>query len=358
MRERHPWARLGWWSIPAAAALMACGGGSPGEAGPQQDGGRLDGGEGERDVASSEAAADGGVAMHEAGQDGETVVGDGSTAVPQTCDDLASLVCGSVDTCAPFFITIFFGDKSTCEAQVKDDCDYFGGAGSPLDMVACARALAAGNCHAVRTADLSKVGIPEVCLLPKGSQAAGTACGADTQCQSLACVGNGAINHYCGTCASSAAEGDVCGAMSVCDADLVCNLGTCSRPVVPGAPCDPSSDLACPGGTSCVSGVCQPAGMAGATCGATSPPCDHAHGFGCMGSTCAAIAVATSGQACGPAAFADCSGGLFCSGQTSTVCVAEHVIGGSCSGDAGTSCVGAIRCNMGVCSYQPPDLCH
>jgi hypothetical protein len=283
--------------------------------------------------------------------------GDAGT-VPQSCSALANIVCEAVSSCAPFFLTIFFGDMDTCASSLGANCEHFQEVGQPLDMTACSQALAAPYCHAVLSAGLDFAGVPELCSLPRGSASAGASCGADTDCESLVCVGKGLPQpDSCGSCAAAVGDGGSCDSAHVCTPDLVCNVTTCAAPAMPGSSCNKSSNLRCPGGTACVGGICQPHGSLDASCdNATGELCDEAHGLACKASACAEVVVASEGQPCGATAFADCAGGLFCHPSTSA-CVAESSLGGSC-GDGGTSCLSPIYCNAGVCAYLPNDTCQ
>src|SRR5579884_3444987 len=108
-------------ALAGTIALAACGGGAThGAAGPSVDASD----EGLSDAAEPEADAprDSRSGSPDGGAD---VLRDGGPpATPRTCDDLASLVCGTVQSCAPFWLTIFLGDVDTCAGRIKDMCGH------------------------------------------------------------------------------------------------------------------------------------------------------------------------------------------------------------------------------------------
>ena len=333
------------YRLSCALALAACSGGDePARSAPADSGGGT-----APDAAASDAFAPGDSDESDGHADSSP---DGAVdADASPCGDFGRLVCGAVQTCAPFWLTTRFGDADACASGLAAACDQFAAAGTPLDEAGCARALAAPDCHAVLTADSDTAGIPALCLRPRGSRSAAASCGSFFECQSLSCaIAPGAL---CGVCLDESRQGEACDAgTAVCEADLVCNGATCVPPATPGSPCG-GPDVRCPGGTSCSNGTCQPYGGAGAPCG-PGARCDNAHGFACRASTCAPVTVAAAGQPCGPAAFAQCGPGLFCYGSA---CVVSHGLGGSCGPDAGTTCDIPYWCDSNVCTYMPPDLC-
>jgi hypothetical protein len=134
---------------------------------------------------------------------------------PQTCADLARLVCGSVQTCAPFWLTINFGDSTTCVSRLNDVCNHAEGAGTPFDKAGCAQALAAPYCHAVLSADFERGGIPDVCGHPRDDRAANASCGSFSECRSLSCAFQG--GGLCGTCAGEAGRAHLATARPAAD---------------------------------------------------------------------------------------------------------------------------------------------
>ncbi len=289
-------------------------------------------------------------------------MGDGSAHVPQaadggillqTCDDLANAVCGAVQACAPFWLTSYIGGLDVCLGRLKDECTHLEAAGTPVDMGECARALGAPYCHAVLTADVARSGIPDVCVRPRGKGATGAPCGSPVECQSIFCHIPSA---FCGNCAARSDEGGPCtdstNGVTICEPDLVCNMGTCTKPVAPGSPCTPGSDMRCPGGTFCANGVCEPWRGEGASCSATER-CDNPHGLGCNNSSmCAHFAVVGPGQPCGKTPFTACGPDLACF----DTCVPALGADGGCGPDAG-GCVAPYWCSNSVCSYVPASLC-
>ncbi len=204
---------------------------------------------------------------------------------------------------------------------------------TPSALDACANALAASGCSALRG---------PACAFGPGSLAVGASCVSDDQCQNGDCTagsdapdGGGPI--VCGKCATgsncadatcgpdttceinSSADGGTTGmclpvtfgdagakcngAQAQCKPGLSCNraVGACSAPGAAGAPCADTSDcsgsLVCPVAPGSSASTCQSAGQAGASCVVDS---DCAVGLGCdlAKRACAAITWAAAGQPC------------------------------------------------------------
>jgi hypothetical protein len=272
----------------------------------------------------------------------------GSTAATiADCGQLADQACSTMASCAPAYLALAFGTQSQCAAAVSGACDHFSSLGRPLDFQGCANALNAPHCQAI----LTNPYLPKVCLMPRGANAAGAACGADSDCQSLLCNKKGAT---CGTCTARGARGASCTAPGECEPGLLCDGSKCVDTVGAGDPCDATVPL-CSADTTCVNSTCQALGTAGATCNAlTTNTCASAQGFVCASGTCAQMTILNEGQSClNPEQT--CNGMLYCTGTaTAKTCVARASLGQDCSV---APCLLSLNCVNGLCSYEELNTC-
>ena len=112
------------------------------------------------------------------------------------CDALASGYCGAINRCAPLWIQIAYGDVATCVQRLKISClsdvNAPQSAATAANAATCASGVAAVSC-----ADLFNHAFT-TCEIP-GPRANGSACGANSQCQSGFCR----LTNRCGTCAKA-----------------------------------------------------------------------------------------------------------------------------------------------------------
>jgi hypothetical protein len=218
-------------------------------------------------------------------------------------------------------------------------------------MEDCAKATAGQTCD--DSLDNSQL---SACTVP-GSNADGTACGSEAQCQSGYC--RLMLGSLCGTCAKRAAAGGQCVVDADCQATLVCASGTCTGPGQVGASC--SGKQPCLRSLTCVSGSCQAPLQAGAACLPTD--CDVAHGLYCdiQSKKCTQTQVAQVGQPCGlvNGVLVACAGGASCANVKSGqgTCHPPAPDGAPCGPDI--PCLAPAICTSTArCTLPNPSVCH
>jgi hypothetical protein len=293
--------------------------------------------------------------------------GGGDVTVDQACADLASSLCGKIRTCAPFLVSLVWGDEAGCVAREKLACPaLFNAPGTgitPGDAEACVPVYMAASCE-----DVVANKTPTACSF-HGSVPAGGACGVNEQCSDGAyCDVSG--GQGCGTCSARATEGGSCTDDGNCQRGLVCakpnnsGAGTCTVPRGLGATCDKShpclATLGCTSG-----GMCGPVLGAGSSC--TTQVCDSLRGLYCNPAThiCSQVQLAAPGNACGFSAtdgsYAACAASGRCalaSGSTTNgTCEATAADGQACDATRGPPCRPPAFCAAGTCTL-PSANCH
>jgi hypothetical protein len=335
------------WLAAGALALAACsscssssakGGGSP-----QGDGGKM---------AVSDAASD---------------TGSGPSAAT-ACADFATAVCGQLNACTPFALSVGYGTMATCLQRMAIACaptlSAPGSTATPSQMETCVQAIGGETCD-----DWLDNAQPSACSF-MGSVTAGGPCGVDSQCQTGYC--RLAAGTLCGTCTTRAMSGQsspdggpACVVDADCEATLVCNMGVCMAPAAQGATCTMTQP--CERTLSCIGGQCATPKATGAACSAATD-CNGLIGGYCNTQLmmCATTGVAMPTQACGVV-----SGGLATCIGGPTQCVNVNAMGqGTCSATAadgapcgpGLGCVAPAACvpNGGQykCTLPDPASCH
>jgi hypothetical protein len=274
----------------------------------------------------------------------------------QACTDFASALCGRLEACTPFALTVAYGDVGTCTTRSALLCTTALGAGgtlvTPGQMEGCAQAVTAETCD--ESLDNPQ---PSACDVP-GALANGTACGSHAQCQSSYC--KLAAGSLCGTCTAHAGAGAQCTIDADCQATLVCNSGSCIAPAQTGGAC--SATQPCLRTLTCIGGKCSTPLAAGATCAAATD-CDGTHGVYCNTQTkkCTQTQVAASGQPCGIVGgnLAACSGGDSCAGVKNGqgTCHQPAADGAPCGPDI--YCIAPAVCTQTArCTLPNPSVCH
>lgn len=267
----------------------------------------------------------------------------GGSDLPQTCQELAAVVCAELTACAPYYAQITLGDAGDCIARVESGCAHFDQVGTPLDVLACVRELHLPDCSGIAAIR----DVPLQCYAPPGPQMVGGPCTFPFDCDSLLCFKG---NQACGQCAQRVGEGATCDDLHVCNYDLACVEGSCQRAASRNAEC--GDMMPCLAGSSCVEGSCQVWGQEGESCDALHP-CDGLHGFSCSQSTCVKLGVAELDGACGVSALANCRAGTSCGADS--LCVAEAPLDGACG--MGNGCDFPLRCADFVCGYKSASAC-
>ena len=215
-----------------ALGALSCGGSEPSNGG--NAGGA--GGSGASGGGGSGASPDGG---------GGGDSGSGVTA-EQACTESANALCSMFDSCAPFAITVLFGDLATCIDVAKSGClgslQATKTAATPDAFLKCSQDIKTATCS-----DVLSNKTPPSCQPKGGTVGNGMACGDYWQCMSGRCaIPN---NATCGVCANLAPAGGACPSDTddECDYGLVCadNL-LCVTPGAGGAACDANHPCAAP----------------------------------------------------------------------------------------------------------------
>jgi hypothetical protein len=288
----------------------------------------------------------------------------------QAASDVASAYCALAEACAPAYVTIAYGDVTTCEAAFKSSILEGVGANgtteTPAQLEACADALPMASCG-----NLLGRNAPAACQTIPGTLADGAPCASDSQCSGARC--RVPDDQLCGTCMELAAAGAPCTADDDCDHAMACVAGACVAYGAEGASC--GSTLPCRPDLGCQSGTCAALSPAGTPCSA-STACDALNGVVCnpVSMLCETAAFAAPGAPCelvngnivlcsGPAALC---GGVNAPTYEGT-CVAPAANGSPCDTvngplcGSGSVCVCATTSDAGctgVCTVPDPSQCH
>jgi hypothetical protein len=317
----------------------------------------------------SDGASESGSGSSGAGSSGSSsgASSGGMTSSDQACSDLVTGLCSKLQACAPFAVTLTFGDVNTCIARLKLACpSLFSSPGTginPSTAEACANAYAMATCD-----DILANKSLDACVFP-GSVTAGAACGQNAQCVPNAYC-NFSAGQTCGVCSPRLAGGGTCGSDGNCQSGLVCAkannaaTGSCVAPGGQGAACDAMHPCLSTLGCS-AAGVCGPLLTAGAPCSMQN--CDTLHGLYCNPQTniCAPVQPAGPASPCGfmmaDGSYSLCVASGRCalaSGSTTTgTCEATAKDGTSCDPANGPPCLSPAACLGGVCTL-PSASCH
>src|SRR5439155_17646857 len=111
-------------------------------------------------------------------------------------------------SCAPFFITLSYGDVATCQTRAVPSCaSYPTAPGATLtgdQIEACSKAIAGASCSQLLDQGINSLSDCNV----KGTLDNGKACASGFQCSSGFCPT--AAGTTCGTCAPVTKSGDPC----------------------------------------------------------------------------------------------------------------------------------------------------
>lgn len=303
---------------------------------------------------------------------------DGGGAAAITADDactqLAAALCDKIQSCAPSYLQLGYGDATTCKARALIECKAGlaapSTAATPGDTAACATAAKGASCGALLDNDT-----PAACLPKNGGLDDGKPCADDAQCKSGFC-GLDNDKEICGLCAAKPAEGAKCN-RGKCPSGLKCARNdTCAKVVAEGGACDDTKP--CAAGSSCFKGKCtKDQATEGAACDdklTNAPGCDSLQGFVCVTNKCMKVVIASEGKECGfdydtatmaVKGFTICDKGGWCKGIDLTAkppvfkgtCQAAAKDGEACLADAtfnkGPGCLEPAECVGGKC--QVPD---
>src|ERR1022692_3883697 len=217
-------------------------------------------------------------------------------SIDQACTQYASSVCNALGTCGSLALQLFYGDNPTCVTRQKLSCTTDQMASginrTTTDIVTCAQAVSGASCT-----DVLAQNFPSACQVTPGTVPNGGSCGSSWQCQSTHCEKPGAA---CGTCAARQPASGSCSSDDGCNVGLVCANKKCVVPGGVGATC--SDNNPCRGNLYCTgTGTCAPLVEVGGSCADSASACDLTNGAGCnpINKTCAAVAIAKGGEACG-----------------------------------------------------------
>jgi hypothetical protein len=349
---RHALWMASWFAL---LGVTSCGGSEP------SDGAGGAGGAGASDAGPFDAdRAEGG--------GGDT--GSGATA-EQACTETANALCSKFESCAPFAVTVLFGDMATCTSVAKTGC--LGSlratptAATPDVFLKCSADLKTAACS-----DVLSHKPPPSCQPKGGSIGNGMACGDDWQCMSGRC----AIpdNATCGVCASLSPAGGSCpkDTDDECEFGLVCAANLlCVVPAAAGTACDANHPCAhpyiCRDVTTTAQGTCAIGGAVGAPC-TNDQSCSIAQGLWCTGAanrTCGNIGAAEPGMACGflgLTEFSVCKGGGpggGCNIPTGSAMGTCPPLGNSAADCSATApCKAGTLCVNRLCTVREPASCR
>jgi hypothetical protein len=307
--------------------------------------------------------------------------GDAGVSADQACTDSAYAKCSRYQACSPIVIQLRYGDESTCEAAIKQNCVNAIAAPSsgstPQNVEACAQAVPSWDCPDY----LYTQNPPPACVQVTGSIPDGGGCSHPSQCQSGFC----AIvpGDACGSCAPPPQPGDSCAQLTTCGQQLSCQTSTltCAVFAGEGAACGSSQPCAaglnCIGSTSTTPGSCQvSATVPNAPCPTGSAGCELFAGLVCNSSsmTCQSAQLVAPGQPCGDINHqtVSCQDDVKClgeSGSTPGTCEQLAAVGGTCDLVNGPACPTQTRCVLsgdagasdggtsGTCQYAGTSAC-
>jgi len=301
--------------------------------------------------------------------------GSPSVTADEACTQLVAALCDKIQSCAPAYMTLGYGDIAACKTRAMIDCKSDlsapSTAATPSDTVACANVAKTASCAALFDNDT-----PAACLPKPGGLEDGKPCAADAQCKSGFC-GLDTDKELCGLCAAKPTEGAACN-RGKCPAGLQCSRkSTCAKVVAEGGACDDSKP--CASGTSCYMAKCVKNAAAGATCDdalVKGPACDGFQGLACLGNKCQKITLVAAGQPCGlefdgtaVKSFTLCEKNGWCKGLDTAAkppvlkgtCEAAAKDGDPCVADAtflkGPGCLEPAECVAGKCTLPDAAAC-
>lgn len=288
--------------------------------------------------------------------------GSSGPTADEACTQLAAALCDKIAACAPSFITLGYGDATTCKARQLIECKANLSAPStsatPADTAACANVAKSAACSA-----LLDNTFPTECLPKAGQLDDGKPCGNDAQCKSGFC-GLDNDKEICGLCAAKPAEGAACN-RNKCPSGTVCARNDkCAKPVAEGGACDDSKP--CATGFSCFGAKCtKNVATEGGACDdalVKAPTCDSLQGFACIASKCMKVALVSEGKPCGIEvsgttikSFTLCDKAGWCKGIDLTA--KPPVYTGTCQPAAkeGEACVADATFNKGPGCLEPAE---
>lgn len=328
-------------ALVLAALLAGCGSGGTGGAGGGGAGGGGKGGGGASGGGSGGGSGTGG---------GSGITGE------QACTNYATAYCNRLNTCMPFTMSIFHGDVSRCIERSKLIClpplSLATTGSTPQKINDCVPMLMSATCSALRTGTAG-------CKFT-GSQASGTACGSNTQCQSGYCK---LSTSMCGVCAAKSINGNPCSGIENCLDGSACINGLCAAKKSLGGACQTTA--ACGDLLYCKGGMCTTvATTAGASCDLNdSDSCDYFSGLYCNDQAkCQQIQLVGAGAMCGVLTgnYASCtaSGSCKTNGGFMGTCVAVVADGQACNTNNDLNCLDPASCEAGVCKLWNPGSCN
>ncbi len=280
----------------------------------------------------------------------------GGVTAEEACAQVATAICGKINSCSSFFTSVQFGDEATCEARLNLTCPSTftaeGATVTPDIGKACADAIAGASCD-----DVLGRNLPAECKPTPGTLEDGAACGVDAQCKSTHCAKKGEV---CGVCAAPVAAGGTCVVSEDCEDGLGCAATKCVALAGQGATCDDATP--CKPTLTCFMGKCSTPAGAGEACDPVAQNCDRLQGLGCSGaSVCQKLKLAGPGEVCGKSGgdLIICSGNGTCKdpGGGSGTCLAAAKDGQACDEMAGPKCLSQAMCSNGVCTLTDPASC-
>lgn len=309
---------------------------------------------------------------------------DNTVTTDDGCNQQAAAICKKLSDCDSFALQQEFGDEVTCEGQEKQQClallSADGTGLTPGDSADCAVALRNQSCD-----DFNAGVALAQCGTKPGTLAGGKACIDSSQCQSGLCKVTSSSPGACGLCATNppAKVGEACTNATPCDLGLVCAGGFCASGGTSGFACGPTQP--CASGFTCLAptvgdggfvptgdggtgATCVALGAGGASCNASTAPCNTEQGFACDPATrtCSQISLAPSDTECdnnltqcvGGTCRASPEAGPEAGADEPRICIPAATIGGGCDVVAGPDCMPPGVCVNRVCTIKQSSACH
>jgi hypothetical protein len=305
-------------------------------------------------------AACGSVAAQNDGGAGDAPAETAPPTAAEACGQFASTLCGRLNGCAPYALSIFYGDSATCMSRVALGCmrdlEVPDTQQTPTGMSACARDANDASCD-----DLLANAFPTSCQIKPGTRLNGEGCGSSWQCMSTHCE---KTTGECGVCAPRAAANGACSVDGGCTLGLVCAGGKCVTPGAAGAPCGAAAPCRANLYCSATTSSCAAPLALGASCAGDTGACDLRQGVSCnflsAAPKCETVAAAKGGQACGivNGTFTLCIALNACPGATLTqpgACLAPANDGQACNDM--THCLPPASCVGGLCRLPSTASC-
>ena len=282
-----------------------------------------------------------------------------ATSIEQACADLQAAACAAFQRCAPQVFGSTYPDEASCVERRSADCIERrlarGNTVTPEQVEACAAVSRTSTCSAVIATEYGINPVRDPACVWQGTLAEGEACITSSQCASGSCSFYG--RDKCGTCVTRSDTS--CAANGECLVGSLCISGQCLVASKEGEPC--GSLQPCSAELDCAAGACVPLGQAGDRCGAADTGgCARDLWCNRQTDTCERSILLPGPGACGPTPSggnALCPAGSSCRPDASggNHCTPVGGEGATCSYQL--ECAAGLDCRESVCSKLQAEQC-